>query len=93
MHWRNTPGNPRHYRNRRKQILAAANATPTYRCPRCGLTLDEGIQQWGNNGRWEAGHITASQPFDPLQAEHAHCNRSAGGRLGNQRLWSGYGYP
>jgi hypothetical protein len=64
----------------------AWNANPATRCARCGLTRDEGIQQWGTNGLWEAGHKVdghrATSVHD-YQPEHRRCNRSHGAAAGN----------
>lgn len=64
-----------------RKVRQAANADPTYRCPRCGLTRDEGRARWGAGGNWDAGHRQAGEIGGPLRAEHAHCNRSHGQKL------------
>ena len=72
-----------------RQCVQIANATPNYTCPRCGLTRQQGTHAYGTNGsKWDAGHKTPgriAQTLDDYQAEHAHCNRSAGATQRNQR--------
>ena len=71
-------------------IVATANATPDYRCPRCGMTRAEGVARWGSNGEWESGHVVDGQVGGLERAEHKHCNRGGGARIINARRASGY---
>ena len=71
--------------------VVAANADPTYRCPLCGLTREQGIKAYGNKGgQWDRGHKgdtlgkRATSTAD-YEAQHAHCNRSRGATLGNKQ--------
>lgn len=73
--------------------VQAANARPGYRCPTCGLTRTEGIARWGKQGEWDAGHVNAGEVNGKLRAEHRHCNRSHGAKLGNSRRSTGYDWP
>lgn len=67
-------------------IRDQANADPTTRCRRCGLTHEEAAQRWGTQAAaWTAGHINDGQVDGPLVAEHARCNYSAGATAGNRR--------
>ena len=75
------------------RIVAAAHQQPELTCPRCGLTLQEGITKWGEQGQWEAGHRVAGDSSAGYQAEHRHCNRSHGAQLGNARRSTGYDWP
>lgn len=68
-----------------RRTVAAANATPSYRCPTCGLTLIEGIARWGVNGQWEGGHRVHGQARYGYHAQHRHCNRSEGATIGNAK--------
>lgn len=68
-------------------VAAAANANPAYTCPTCGLTRAQGIQRWGRNGQWEAGHRIHGRSDLGYHAQHRHCNRSEGAAHGNtQRI-------
>lgn len=67
--------------------VAAANADPSYRCPYCGLTLDQGRKAWGEQGEWERAHKVAgriARRASEYEAWHAHCNRSDGQRHGTR---------
>jgi len=68
-----------------RAVTAWANQHPDYRCPRCGLTRDQGVARWGRQGEWEAGHVVDGSSEHGYQPEHAHCNRSAGAAAGNRR--------
>lgn len=64
------------------------NTHPETTCARCGLTRAQGIELWGKNGEWEAGHIvpgTIARSTLDYQPEHARCNRSAGAAMGNRQ--------
>lgn len=74
------------YDQRAKAVRAAANADPSTRCRRCGLTLEE--RRRANPGKrivWDAGHLEDGNYLSPLVPEHSDCNRSAGARLGNAK--------
>ena len=68
-----------------KAVVTAANAQPDYQCPSCGLTRAQGIERWGENGRWEGGHRVHGDPRYGYHAQHRHCNRSEGAAHGNRR--------
>ena len=68
-----------------RRVVAAANAQLSYTCPSCGLTLAEGIQRWGKNGRWEAGHRVHGRSDLGYWAQHIRCNRSEGASYGNAK--------
>ena len=76
-----------------RHVRAWADQHPEHRCPRCGLTRAEGVTRWGEQGEWEAGHVTAGDSSGGYQPEHRHCNRSHGATLGNARRDTGYGWP
>lgn len=70
-------------------VRARAQADPTTRCQRCGLTLAEHPPtKTGKPPTWDAGHAPGMDgvPGAPLFPEVASCNRSAGGKLGAKRL-------
>lgn len=67
------------YQRAAKRLVAAATLNPDTRCGRCGLPARP-------DDPWEAGHVRDGQINGPLRAEHASCNRSAGGKLGAERL-------
>jgi hypothetical protein len=78
------------YRKRRKLLLATV--TPATRCARCGRRADQHpLHKNGRPGWWEAGHTIPGNNAAPLVLEFSVCNRSAGGRLGGERRWSGNG--
>lgn len=69
-----------------EKIRAKAYADPTYRCPRCGLTLAEfRARHPRRNWRWQAGHKVTSEIGGELRAEHGHCNASHGASYGNRQ--------
>lgn len=69
------------YQRQARAVRAQANADPTTRCGRCGLTLAE----HRDGATWDAGHVNDGQIGGPLQPEASTCNRSAGAALGNRR--------
>lgn len=74
------------HRRRAEAIVAAAYATPSTTCWRCGLTLDKcRPHRNGKPARWQAGHLIDGLKDGPLAAECSSCNTSAGARLGQQR--------
>ena len=75
-------------------VRARANADPSTRCGRCGLTLAEHRPHHnGTPARWDAGHVIDGDPLSPLRPEASVCNRPAGARLGNARRATGYAWP
>lgn len=65
-------------------VRAAANADPTTRCRRCGLTRAEALDLWGERrAAWQAGHIVDGNLAAGLAPEHAKWNASAGATAGN----------
>lgn len=85
------PGKNRaHYRGsyarQAKAVRDAANADPSTRCWRCGLTLREHAPH--KNGKpptWDAGHVNDGQAGGVLAAEASTCNRQAGATEGHRR--------
>lgn len=67
--------------------IAAAEADPTYRCPRCGLTKAEALERWGIKGaKWIRGHrqrATYATSVADYQAEHARCSAGEGAAIRN----------
>ena len=64
------------------------NAHPDTRCTNCHRTRAEGIAKWGEQGEWDAGHITPStiaRSVLDYQPQHRHCNRSEGAATGNAK--------
>jgi hypothetical protein len=81
-------GKPRHYQGqywlRSRIVRATANADPTTRCWRCGLTLAEHKpHKNGTPAKWTAGHTRDGDPTAPLAPEASTCNFTAGARHGN----------
>ncbi len=74
------------YDARAKRVRDAANADPTTRCWRCGLTLAE-KRKTDPDVTWHAGHTVDGNSQHPLAPEHSTCNTSAGGRLGAKTRW------
>ena len=67
------------YQDRAKRVRDAANADPSTRCWRSGLTLAEARAQ--NPGRrivWHAGHTVDGDKYAPLLPELSHVNQSSG---------------
>lgn len=64
-----------------RRALAAQVAAGLAVCPRCLEPITPGQA-------WDAGHVddlgTGGHRAGPVRPEHATCNRSAGGRLGNE---------
>lgn len=82
---------PAHYRGTyhvaSRRVRDAAYADPSTRCWRCGLRLHEcKPHRNGKPARWTAGHLIDSDPTSPLLPECSPCNKSAGAKLGNQRM-------
>ena len=77
-----------HHRDRRfvvlgKRIRDAANADPTTRCWRCGLTLAE-RHRTHPHATWQAGHLVDGDLSAGLAAEcSTPCNSGAGARVSN----------
>ena len=90
--WHRSP----EYRRARARLIPAAYRDPGYRCPTCGLTLDE-IRQTKPGARWDLGH---NIPGDTRLVAGARpqcspCNRADGARMTNARRadhGSGYGW-
>ena len=77
-----------------RRVRDAANADPTTKCWRCGLTLDAHAPHAnGSRPRWQAGHVIDSDPTSPLAPEASTCNSSAGAAVGNMRRATGYYWP
>jgi len=66
------------YQRRARLVRLRADADPTTRCWRCGLTKAEHGQPW------DAGHLNDGQAGGPLAAECRRCNRSSGAAMGNR---------
>ena len=64
-----------------RRALAPLVATGLAVCHRCSLPILPGQE-------WDAGHVDdlglGGNPAGRVRPEHVTCNRSAGGRLGNQ---------
>lgn len=80
---------PTYLRNRaRLKRRASLTGEP---CWRCGLPIDYTAQR-GDPRAFTAGHVLAvadggSHDLTNLEPEHARCNASTGGQLGNARRW------
>ena len=67
------------YPDRAKRVRDAANADPSTRCWRSGLTLAEARAQFpGRRIVWQAGHTIDGDSFAPLLPELSHINQAAG---------------
>lgn len=79
---------PAHYRGSyhvdSKRVRDRANADPTTRCRRCGLTLAE-IRKVKPRAKWTAGHVVDGQPGGVLRPECSPCNYRAGQALAMAR--------
>lgn len=79
---------PAHYRGRyhveSRKVRQAANADPSTRCRRCGLTLAE-RRRTHPKDRWTAGHLVDGQVGGRLVPEHRSCNSAAGATMGNRK--------
>ena len=74
------------YQRDARRVVAAANADPTTRCRRCGLTLAEHApHKTGRPATWQAVHVNDGQIGGPLEPEASTCNVTAGARLGRSR--------
>ncbi len=73
------------YWKRSAVVRHQAQADPTTRCWRCGLTLDEVRRTVNPTATWDAGHLRDGDPHSPLRPECSPCNRSNGARVGNAR--------
>ena len=96
MGYRKAPHHKGQHQRLARIVTAQANNNPNYRCPTCGLTRDQGIQRWGTNGHWEAGHKNDGQVATApthYHAQHRHCNRSTGATQGNTQRTTGYTWP
>jgi hypothetical protein len=71
------------YQVRARFVRQRANADPSTRCWRTGLTLAEGRAKWGTKVHWQAGHVDGYT--DLLAAELSHPNQSAGAKVGNAK--------
>jgi hypothetical protein len=72
------------YQVRARQLRQRANADPSTRCWRCGLTLVEAQDRCPDKRIvWHAGHVIDGDNDGPLLPEHSHCNTSAGATAGN----------
>lgn len=71
------------YQTRARLIRDRANADPSTRCWRTGLTLAEGRAKWGAHIKWQAGHVDGYT--DLLAAELSHPNQSFGAAVGNRK--------
>ncbi len=79
------------YRKLAPLVRAAANADPSTRCRRCGLTLVE-RRRTHPRDVWQCGH--PDRPGDVGYApECRSCNTSAGATDGNKRRSTGYDWP
>ena len=61
----------------------AWNADPTTTCSYCGLTRDQGVELWGEQGEWQAAHKVArriARTTNDYMAAHAHCNQGDNAR-------------
>jgi hypothetical protein len=70
-----------------KVVRANGDANPEHRCSICGLTKAQGIERWGKNGQWDAGHKEAGTNATSIHdyvPQHRHCNRSEGAAIGNR---------
>ena len=83
MGYRKAPHHRGPHQRIARHVVTTANNNPNQTCPRCGLSRIEGINLWGEQGEWEAGHRIDGNSAGGYQAEHRHCNRSAGATLGN----------
>lgn len=73
------------YQVRARRLVAAANADPTTRCHRCGLTLSEHRpHKSGKPAFWTAGHLVDGEIDGVLMPEASTCNHRAGAIAGNQ---------
>ncbi len=74
------------YAREAAEVRRRANADPSTRCQRCGLTLAEHRpHRSGRPATWDAGHVHDGQVGGPLGPEVSTCNRSAGAAEGNRR--------
>jgi len=78
-----------HYRGsfgaRSRAVRAAANADPSTRCRRCGLTMAEFVARFPDRkAAWQAGHTVDGHQLSALSPEHAWCNASDGARKRNR---------
>lgn len=77
-----------HYRGsyhvQSRRIRQAAEADPSTRCWRCGLTMQQ-IRARKPKARWTAGHLIDGLKDGPLRAECSGCNYAAGARLRHRK--------
>lgn len=75
-------------------VVRAANADPSYRCPRCGKTKAEMTQTHGADAaKWVRGHkrrATIATTAAEYQAEHARCSAGEGASVRNARSASAF---
>ncbi len=72
------------YPKRARAVRDRANADPSTRCWRCGLTLAEAVKRWPDRPiSWHAGHVVDGDSTAPLLPEHSTCNQRAGASFGN----------
>lgn len=67
-----------------RRVRQAANADPTTRCWRCGLTLAE-RRRTHPKARWTAGHVVDGQAGGTLLPECSPCNYGNGARLRHRK--------